>query len=65
MLPLLPDLAHPSGRYGSANEEREALTDRGPAGLALALALAHHLAIAHNVPLPRIAAYLARLGGQW
>lgn len=62
MLPLLLDLTHPSGRYGWANEEREALADRGPADLALALALVHHLAIAHNVPLPRIAAYLARLG---
>jgi hypothetical protein len=61
MLPLLLDLTHPSGRYGWANEEREALADRGPADLALALALVHHLAIAHNVPLPRIAEYLARL----
>jgi ribosomal protein L11 methylase PrmA len=61
MLPLLLDLTHPSGRYGWANEEREALADRGPADLALALALVHHLAIAHNVPLPRIAAYLAQL----
>lgn len=61
MLPLLLDLTHPSGGYGWANEEREALADRGPADLVLALALVHHLAIAHNVPLARIAAYLARL----
>jgi hypothetical protein len=36
--------------------------DRGPADAVLALALVHHLAIANNVPLPRIAAFLARLG---
>jgi hypothetical protein len=28
----------------------------------LALALIHHLAIGHNLPLDRIASYLARLG---
>lgn len=61
MLPLLLDLTNPSGRYGWANEERDALADRGPADLALALALVHHLAIAHNVPLARIAEYFSRL----
>jgi ribosomal protein L11 methylase PrmA len=63
ILPLLVDLTNPSGRYGWANEEREDLVDRGPVDLALALALVHHLAIAHNVPLDRIAEYLARLAG--
>ena len=33
-----------------------------PADLLLALALVHHLAISNNVPLARIASYLARLG---
>ena len=61
ILPLLLDLTNPSGRFGWANEERASLADRGPADLALVLALVHHLAIAHNVPLDRIAAYLARL----
>jgi hypothetical protein len=61
LLPLVLDLTNPSGRYGWANEERDALADRGPADLALVLALVHHLAIAHNVPLERIADYLARL----
>jgi ribosomal protein L11 methylase PrmA len=61
MLPLLLDLTNPSGAAGWANEERDALADRGPTDLALVLALAHHLAIAHNVPLQRIADYLARL----
>jgi hypothetical protein len=61
ILPLLLDLTNPSGKYGWANEERDALADRGPADLALVLALVHHLAIGHNVPLERIGAYLARL----
>ncbi len=62
LLPLLLDLANPSGRYGWANEERDALADRGPADLVLALALVHHLAIGHNVPLERIADFFSRLG---
>jgi ribosomal protein L11 methylase PrmA len=37
------------------------LLDRGPADVALALALVHHLAIAHNVPLPRIAAFFGAI----
>jgi ribosomal protein L11 methylase PrmA len=61
ILPLLLDLTNPSGKYGWANEERDALADRGPADLALVLALVHHLAIGHNVPLERIADYLGRL----
>ncbi len=61
ILPLLLDLTNPSAGSGWASEERDALADRGPADLALVLALVHHLAIAHNVPLPRIAEYLARL----
>jgi ribosomal protein L11 methylase PrmA len=62
LLPLLLDLTNPSSRAGWAHEERESLVDRGPADLVLALALVHHLAIAHNVPLPRVAEFLARVG---
>lgn len=61
ILPLLQDLTNPSGAYGWAGEERDSLAARGPADLTLALALVHHLAIAHNVPLARVAAYFARL----
>ena len=61
MLPLSVDLTNPSGAYGWANAERQSLIDRGPADLGLALALVHHLAIGHNVPLPRIADYLSRI----
>jgi ribosomal protein L11 methylase PrmA len=61
LLPLLLDLTNPSGRSGWAHEERESFADRGPADLVLALALVHHLAIAHNLPLPRIAEFFARI----
>jgi hypothetical protein len=36
--------------------------ERGPADAVLALALIHHLAIGHNLPLERVASYLVRLG---
>jgi hypothetical protein len=61
LLPLVMDLSNPSPGLGWAGAERMSLADRGPADLALALALVHHLAITHNVPLPRIAALLASL----
>jgi ribosomal protein L11 methylase PrmA len=61
LLPLLLDLTNPSAASGWANRERETIAGRGPADLALALALVHHLAIGHNVPLPRVAGFLASL----
>jgi ribosomal protein L11 methylase PrmA len=62
ILPLLLDLMNPSPGAGWANEERMSLETRGPADVVMALALVHHLAIARNVPLPRIADALARFG---
>jgi ribosomal protein L11 methylase PrmA len=61
LLPLLLDLTNPTARSGWAHEERDSFADRGPADLVLALALVHHLAIAHNIPLPRIAEFFARI----
>jgi hypothetical protein len=61
ILPLLLDLANPSPAQGWAGRERLSLAERGPADVILALALIHHLAIGHNVPLERIAAYLKGL----
>ncbi len=61
LLPLLLDLTNPSARSGWAHEERDSFADRGPADLVLALALVHHLAIAHNLPLVRIAEFFARI----
>ena len=61
LLPLLLDLTNPSAGSGWAHEERESFADRGPADLVLALAVVHHLAIAHNLPLPRIAEFFGRI----
>ncbi len=62
ILPLLMDLTNPSPALGWAHRERRSLEERGPADALLALALVHHLAIGHNLPLGRIAEFLARLG---
>ncbi len=62
ILPLLLDFTNPSPAQGWAHRERLSLEQRGPADVLLALALVHHLAIGHNLPLERIAAFLARLG---
>jgi ribosomal protein L11 methylase PrmA len=61
LLPLLMDLTNPSPALGWNHGERSSLVDRGPADLALALALVHHLAISGNVPLGHIARFFARL----
>lgn len=59
LLPLVLDLTNPSPAIGWANRERLSLIERGPADMALALALVHHLAIGNNVPLPMVAEFLA------
>jgi hypothetical protein len=61
ILPIVMDLAQPSPSIGWSNEERTSLAGRGKADTLLALALVHHLAIANNVPLGRIAKYFAGL----
>ncbi len=62
ILPLLLDLMNPSPAHGWGHVERMSLEERGPADAVMALALVHHLAIARNVPLERVAEYFARLG---
>jgi ribosomal protein L11 methylase PrmA len=62
LLPLVMDLANPSPGLGWDGRERQSLSDRGPADVVLALALVHHLALAANVPLPMVTAWLGRLG---
>ncbi len=62
LLPLLLDLTNPSPALGFAHGERASLLERRSADLVMALALVHHLAIGNNVPLDRVAAYLAALG---
>lgn len=62
ILPLLADLSNPTPALGWAGTERMSLAERGPADMVMALALIHHLAISHNIPLPSIADYLSTLG---
>jgi hypothetical protein len=62
ILPLQIDLVNPTPGVGWENRERQSLIRRGPADLIMALALVHHLAIGNNLPLPRIAEFLASLG---
>ena len=64
LLPLVLDLTNPSPALGWENCERDSFLARGPAGMVLALALIHHLAIGNNVPLGRIAGFFARCGGR-
>lgn len=59
LLPLVMDLTNPSPAIGWDNAERDSMVERGPADMAFALALIHHLAISNNVPLERIAEYFA------
>lgn len=62
--PLLVDLTNPSAASGWANRERESLAQRSRADCILALALIHHIAIANNVPLDKIARFFASLA-EW
>ncbi len=62
LLPLVLDLTNPSPAIGWINRERESFLERGPADAILALAVVHHLAIGNNLPLDRIADFLALCG---
>ncbi len=64
MLPLVQDCVNPSPATGFMGSERESLAERGPADVVMALAVVHHLAIGRNLPLERIAAFLASVGKQ-
>lgn len=59
ILPLILDLTNPTPSLGWAHEERTSLLERGPADVALALALIHHLVIANNIPMDRVAGYFS------
>ena len=61
ILPLILDLTNPSPGIGWENRERMSLTARGPADIALALALIHHLAISNNLPFSKIAQFLSEI----
>jgi ribosomal protein L11 methylase PrmA len=59
ILPLVLDLTNPSPAIGWDNRERDSFGARGPADMALGLAVIHHLAISNNVPLPQLADFFA------
>lgn len=59
VLPLVVDLANPSPDQGWAHQERRSLLSRGPADLALCLALMHHLVLGLGVPVRRFVDWLA------
>lgn len=63
ILPLVVDVCDPSPALGWRTRERATLGDRGRPDLTLCLALVHHLAITHNVPVRQIVDWLASLGG--
>jgi len=65
ILPLVLDLTNPSPAIGWENKERMSLEERGPADTVMALALLHHLAIANNLPLGRIARFLRDICRRW
>ncbi len=52
--PLVLDLTAPTPSFGWAAKERETIFTRLTSDLSLCLALVHHLAIQHNIPLPAI-----------
>ena len=61
MLPLLLDLTCPSPSIGFANSERRTIDGRGKPKVILMLAVIHHLAISNNLPIDKIAQWLASL----
>jgi ribosomal protein L11 methylase PrmA len=62
LLPLVMDLTNPSPGLGWGHVERQSLIERGPTSMVLALALIHHLAIANNVPLRKVAQFFTQIG---
>jgi len=59
ILPLLLDLTNPSPGIGWENKERTPIWERSRADTIMVLALVHHLAIANNIPLDRVARFLS------
>lgn len=59
ILPLVMNLDNPSPNAGFHLTERSSVADRGPADMALVLALVHHLRLTSRAPFVRIAAFLA------
>jgi ribosomal protein L11 methylase PrmA len=58
---IFTDFANPSPSQGWSELERQGLQERTSADALIALALVHHLAIAKNIPLNQVVAWLVRL----
>lgn len=63
-LPLFLDAANPTASQGWAEAERRGLKARATADAIFALALVHHIAIGHNIPLERVVDWLIGLAPQ-
>jgi len=61
ILPILLDLNNPSADYGFLNEEKTSFMKRQSPDTVMALALIHHLAIANNISLNKIAEFFHKL----
>ena len=59
ILPLVLDIANPTGSFGWNNEERRAFFARGRPDCILALALLHHLRVSAGIPLEKLAHFIA------
>ena len=57
LFPIVADVTSPSPALGWENREVASLTSRGPAGLVMALALIHHVAIGNNTGFDRLARF--------
>ncbi len=62
IFPIVADITNPSPSLGWDNREIASLAARGPAGLVMALALIHHVAIGNNTGFDRLARFFAALG---
>jgi hypothetical protein len=64
ILPLVLDLADPSGGLGWRARERSSFVTRIRPELVLCLALIHHLAISESIPLEEVVAFLAEFASE-
>lgn len=65
VVPLCVDIANPTPASGFHHQEKTSFTQRAGSDLVAALALIHHLVLSQNIPLTRIAPWLAALTHRW
>lgn len=64
LTPLFMDAANPSPDQGWGQKERRGLQHRASPDAVLALAFEHHLAIARNIPVPEVVAWIVGMAPQ-